>query len=192
MNKKGIYFAGGFVLAAIAGIFAALAPQQDAAKSAKIAVVNFKDCLENSNTGKQELKRFEDMKKEMEKTMEAKEKELNEMAPKFKADYLDTLTPEAEAELKEKFKVLSSEFSQQQNQFYQIMNQANYQIIGNLTQQIEKAAEKVAKDKGIDFVLNKEACFFASSSVDISKEVSQQVDKDAPKESQKPVEIEKK
>src|SRR5689334_10247585 len=107
MNKRGMYTAGGFVLACVAGIFLALAPQENGGKNAKIAFVSFKECLDNSNAGKQELKRFQEMQKEMEKTLEAKEKELNELAPKLKSDYLDTLTPEAEAQLKEKFRLLS-------------------------------------------------------------------------------------
>lgn len=190
INKKGIYFTGGFALAAGVGLFLSQAPQESS-KNARIAVVNFKECLESSNTGKQEQKRFDDMQKEMTKALEAKDKELNELSAKLKPEYLDTLSPEAENELKEKLQRLSAEFQQQQNQFMQIMNQANYQIVGNLSQQLEKATEKVAKDKGYDFVLNKEACFYANSALDITKEVSRQLDVDAPKEDKK-LEIEKK
>src|SRR5260221_295820 len=105
MNKKAVWFTGGFVLSLAASIFIASTP---AKSDAKIAVVNFKACIEGSKFGKKEQSRFDEMRKEMEKSLETKEKELNELAPKFKDDYLDTLTPEAEAELKQKFKALST------------------------------------------------------------------------------------
>src|SRR5439155_15684406 len=112
-----------------------------------------------------------EIKKQMETTIGTKEKELSELSGKFKDDYLDTLTPEAEAELKEKFQRLSHDLSQQQNQYYQLLNQANFQIVQKLSESISTAAAKVAKDKGLDFVLNEEVCFYLAPGYDVSTDV---------------------
>ena len=112
----------------------------------------------------------------MEQTIDEKEKVLNDMSPKFKDEYLDTLTPEAEAELKNKFKALSQELSQLQNQYYQLLNQAQFQIGQKLGDWIAHASSKVAKQKSLDLVLNEEACFYTTTSNDISKDVVQELD----------------
>jgi outer membrane protein len=142
----------------------------------KVGVVNFKSCIEGSKVGKQEQARFEELKKQLEKTIETKEKELQDLSPKFSDEYLDTLSPEAEAELKTKFKNLSQELSQLQNQYYNMLNQANYQIVARLQDAISQAAKQIAQTKGLDLTLNEEVCFYHNPSLDISKEVIAQMD----------------
>jgi len=176
INKKAIWFTGGFALAAAACIFMAQAVQSDAGSQTKIGIVNFKKCLETSKVGRSEQARFDELKKQLETQLEEKEKELNDLQPKFKEDYLDTLTPEAEAELKNKAKTINQEYYQLQNQYGQLMNQTNFQIVQKLNDWIAKAAEKVAKQKSIDVVLNDEACFYSAQSFDISKDVINELD----------------
>jgi outer membrane protein len=179
MNKKSIktysWFIAGFALAASASIWMGHNAKTDT-QSTEIGIVNFKECIDTSKLGKQEHARFSDLKTQMEKSLEAKQKELNEMAPKFNDEYMDTLTPEAEKDLKEKFKNLSQEFSQQQNHYYQLLNQTNYQIVQKMNDLITKAAEKVAQAKNLKIILNDEACFFKSSTLDISKDVIAELD----------------
>jgi outer membrane protein len=177
MKKKALWMGSGFVLAVAAYMTIGATAQGSASKAnAQIAVVNFKKCIETSKLGKQEQGRFEEIKKQMETGIEAKEKELNEMAPKFKDEYLDTLTPEAEAELKERFRRLSQELSGLQNQYYQLLNQANYQIVQKMNEWITGASSKIAKDKNIDIVLNDEACFYVTSAYDVSSEIVKELD----------------
>jgi outer membrane protein len=142
----------------------------------KIGTVNFKYCLDQSKIGKHEQSLFEKIRKEMEQSIEKKEKELNEMAPKFSDEYLDALTPEAEKELKEKFKTLSQELTQQQNQYYHTLNQANFQTVQKLFEMISKVSKEVAKEKELDIILNDESCFFKSEALDYSKEVVAKLD----------------
>ena len=188
MNKKAVWVMSGFFLACVTYVFIAAVPGASGADSkiqTKIGVVDFKVCLESSKLGKLEQGRFEEIKKQMEASIEAKEKELNEMAPKFKDEYIDTLTPEAEGELKEKFRRLSQELSQHQNQYYQLLNQANFQIVQKISDWIATASEKVAKDKSLDIVLNDEACFFVAPSYDISIDVVKELDERFAKEDKK-------
>ncbi len=142
----------------------------------KIGIVNFKTCFEGSKLGKKEQAHFEEIKKQIETTIEAKEKELNELSSKFSDEYLDTLSPEAEAELKGKYQQLAQELSQHQNQYYNMLQQANYQIVREVGDAIGEAAKKVAATKGLDLTINEEVCFSHNPGLEISKEVIVEMD----------------
>lgn len=143
----------------------------------RAAVVNFKTCVEASKLGKQEQGTFEAMKKQMEAILGEKEKTLNEITAKLSdADYLDSLSPDAETEIKRKFRSLSQELSQSQNQYFQTLQQANFKIIQNIGEIIEKASAKVAKDLKIDLVYNQEGTFYHAEDLDISALVVAEMD----------------
>lgn len=149
-----------------------------------VRVINFKRCVEGSKQGKQDQGSFDALKKQMETSLAEKEKVLNEMATKFEdADYLDSLSPEAETELKRKFRALNQEYTTLQNQYYQTLNQTNLKIVQKLTEVVAKAAETVAKQSNFDLMLNDEACFYATSALDASAQVivvmDQMFEKDA-------------
>lgn len=143
-----------------------------ASESLNIAFVNFKTCVEKSKMGEQEQGNFENLKNQMEGVMEEKEKTLSEIAKKFNdPDYIDSLSADAEAELKHQFRNLNQELNQQQSQYYQALQQANFKIIQKITELITKASDEVAKSKGYDVILNEEGAFFNSSKLDISNEI---------------------
>ena len=138
-------------------------------KPLRIALVNFKTCVEKSKMGQKEQAAFDAMKKQMETILEEKEKALTDVASKFNdIDYLDSLSPDAEAELKRQFRTLNQEFTQQQNQFYQQLSQTNMLVIQKLTEAVTKASEEVAKANKIDIILNDESAFFTIASIDVS------------------------
>lgn len=169
--KKFVF--GFFLLVAAFGV----CPAALAAEAApKIGTVSFKYCLDQSKIGKHEQALFEKIRKDLEQTIEKKEKELNELSPKFSDEYLDALTPEAEGELKEKFKMLSQELTQQQNQYYHTLNQANFQTVQKLFEMISQVAKDVAKEKGLDLVINDESCFFKTDKLDVSKDIVVKLD----------------
>jgi len=152
-------------------------------KPLRIALVNFKTCVEKSKVGLKEQAAFDAMKKQMETILQEKEKALTEVASKFNdIDYLDSLSPDAEAELKRQFRTLNQEFNQQQTQFYQTLSQTNMLVIQKLTEEVTKASEEVAKANKIDVILNEESSFFAVSSIDISNLVIQKLDANFEKE----------
>lgn len=149
----------------------------DVPASIKIGIVTFKTCVEESKLGKQEQASFETMKNQMESVVDEKEKVLNELAAKLNnPDELDLMSPEAEVELKRKFRSLSQEMGQMQNQFYQTLNQANMKIVQKLSEAVSKASTKVAKDLKIDLVVNDETAFYSSSNIDISSLVVKEMD----------------
>ncbi len=147
-------------------------------KSPVIGVANFKNCVESSKLGKREQATFENLKKQMDTILEKKEKELNEIAAKFNdPDYLDSLSNEAEAELKHKFRASGQELQAQQNQYYQALSQANVKIVQMITEVVEKAAAQVAKDKGLSFIINQEACYYCTPDADVTNLIVAEMDK---------------
>lgn len=148
-------------------------------KIVKMGMVSFKKCVEDSKLGKFEQANFESLKKQMESVLAEKEKTLSDMASKFNdADYLDSLSPEAETDLKRKFRALNQELSQQQNQYLQSLQQTNFQVVQKLQEQVTKAAELIAKNEKYDVILNDESTFFASPDLDISSKIIAILDQD--------------
>ena len=149
-------------------------------------IVNFGTCVSDSKLGKQEQASFESLKKQMSSLLEDTEKQINELAAKFNdPEYLDGLSPEAEEELKNKFRTLNEELGRYQNQYYQVMNQANMRIVQTLGASINTAAEKVAKDKKLNMVVNKDACFYYTPDRDVTTSVIAEMDKNFAQDSKK-------
>ena len=68
-----------------------------------IGIVNFSTCISNSKVGKKEQENMESIRKQMSSLVEETEKELREISAKFEdTEYLDSLSPKAEEELKKK------------------------------------------------------------------------------------------
>ncbi len=157
---------------------ASLTTSAFAADAPSIGVVNFSNCVTDSKLGKQEQSSFDSLKKQMSTLLEDTEKQLNDIAAKLNdPEYLDGLSPEAEDELKNKFRVLSEEMNRYQNQYYQVLNQANMRIIQTISNGINTASEKVAKDKKLTVVVNKDACFYFSPVLDVTNQVVTEMDK---------------
>ena len=156
------------------------------AEAQNLGVVNFGTCVSDSKLGQQEQASFETLKKQMTMTMEETEKQLTDLTAKFNdPDYLDGLSPEAEEDLKTKFRTLNEDLNRYQNQYYQVMNQANMRIVQTLSTSINNASEKVAKEKKFNMVLNKDACFYYVPSLDVTTQVIAQMDKDFKPEGKK-------
>lgn len=143
-----------------------------------IGVVNFATCVTESKAGKKEQENMESMRQQMTTLVEDTEKELREIASKFEdPEYLDSLSPKAEEELKGRFQSLQEDLGRYQNQFYQVLNHANYQMMQKINGTISKASEVVAKDRKLDYVMNKEACFYIRPDLDVTDSVIGEMDK---------------
>ena len=165
-----------FLSAAIA--LGLLTVSATAAENPLIGVVNFATCITDSKAGKKEQENMESMRKQMSTLIEDTEKELREIATRFEdTEYLDSLSPKAEEEFKVKFQTLQEDLNRYQNQFYQVLNHANYQMIQKMSGNIAKAAEKVATEKHLDYVMNKEACFYIRQDLDVTSLVINEMDK---------------
>lgn len=173
----------------LSGVLAAL-PADDAAKPAlgnekgfTIGIVNFKDVVEHSKYGKLEQSNFEMLKKQMESVLEEKEKTLTELSNKLNdLDYIDSLSSDAEKELKHKFRMVNQDLGQIQGQYYQTLNQANMKILQKLNDLVSQAATTIAIKNRLDLILNEDGGFYYSPKLDISKEVIAVLDADYDKE----------
>lgn len=144
----------------------------------QVGVVNFATCMTDSKYGKQEQASFETLKKQMGTLLEDTEKQINEIVAKFNdAEFMDGLSPEAETEMKAKFQSLNEEMERYRGQYYQVMNQANLKIYQNIVGKIQAASEKVSKDKKLNMVMNKEACFFFMPTLEVTDAVIAEMDK---------------
>lgn len=150
----------------------------EAAPQQNVGVVRFKSCVEESKVGRREHDAFEQMKKEMGKKIETKEKEFQEIAAKLQdSDYMDTLKPEVEAELKHKFRQLSQELNAFQNRYYQELQQSNFRILQTMSQYVSEASKKVASDMKLDLIVNDDNCFFFNQTLDVTQKVIAIMDK---------------
>lgn len=141
-------------------------------------IVNFSTCITESKFGKQEQENFEKLREQMTTLINDYNKQLNDIATKFNdPEFVDSLSPEAEQEMKAKFQTLSEELNQYQNQSMQVMQQANMQLVQSLSIQVQNASEQIAKNRNIPMVVNKEACFFYNPSFDITSAVVDEMDK---------------
>lgn len=183
--KKTILFTA---LLAILGVAPALFSQTASAPAAplkvlRIGVVNFKNCVENAKVGKQEQANFEGLKKQMESVLAEKEKTLNDLSAKMNdGDYLDTLSAEAETDMKRKFRALAQEITQQQQEYMQVLQQTNFKVLQKLNDLVVKAAATVSKTEKLDIVLNEEGTFYYASDLDISPKVIAILDADFDKQ----------
>lgn len=163
-----------FVASAIFGLMGGLTANEGPV----IGVVNFTSCVTESKAGKREQENMENIRKQMASLIEATEKELKEIAVKFEdTEYLDSLSPKAEEDLKIKFQALQEDHGRYQNQFYQVLQHANYQMIQKMSGAIAKASEKIAQSKQLDYVMNKEACFYIRPDLDVTTLIISEMDK---------------
>ena len=154
-----------------------------AVEASMLGVVNFTTCITDSKYGKNEQTQLESIKNQWTSIIEETEKELKDVISKFEdQEYLDGLSPEAEEDLNMKYKALNEDMAKYQNQLYQVLNQANYFFLQKMQGFISKASEQVASKKNLSMVLNKEACFYNQTDLDITKLVISEMDKNFDKD----------
>jgi outer membrane protein len=156
----------------------ALAGSAFAGENSLIGVVNFTTCITDSKSGKKEQENMENIRNQMSTLIEDTEKEIKELSGKFEdTEFLDSLSPKAEEEMKLKYQTLQEDLGRYQNQYYQVLQHAQYQLIQKMSGNIAKASETVAKQKKLDYVINKEACFYIRSDLDVTTSVISEMDK---------------
>lgn len=163
-----------FLVAAVVALAstATSAYAADTTAAPKLGVVNFKQCVEKSKLGKQEAASFEALKTQAEQVLQGKEKELAAIAQKLDdSDYLDSLSNEAEAELKHKFRALNQEMGQQQQQLYHTLSQANFKIVQKLTDAVSAKAKEIGQKLNLNLIINEDACFYYHDGLDITDKV---------------------
>ena len=166
-----------FLLSTLA-LFGMFTGSAFASDGPSIGTVNLATCMSDSKMGKKEQENLQNMQQQMAALVENTEKELKEISVKLDdTEYLDSLSPKAEEELRNRFEALQQDMGRYQNQFYQIMQQAQYQLYQKISANIAKASEKVAKQKKLDYVVNKEVCFYIRPDLDVTNVVISEMDR---------------
>ena len=152
----------------------------------KVGVVNFENIFMETKLGKQEQASFETMRKQFATLLEDTDKQLRELNDKLQdKDTLDGLSPEAEAEMKNKFAQLSDEMNRYNQQYYQFMQQGQHKIMQTVFGGISQASEKLAAAKGYTMILNKQACFYNAPALDVTADMVKEMDKNFDDEAKK-------
>jgi outer membrane protein len=146
--------------------------------SPKVGIVRFKDCAETSQVGKAEQQNFDKFKNNFQTTLGEKQAELQKMQGQIEdPDYLDSLSPEAERELRQNMRRLAGEFQQMQQYFMQSAQQANYHSLQTISGSVADSAEVIAERLGLDLVINAESCFYLSPKYDVTEQIIVDMDK---------------
>ncbi|MDE3055380.1 MAG: OmpH family outer membrane protein [Verrucomicrobiota bacterium] len=149
------------------------------AEEKSFAVVNFNDCYKDSKLAQHEREGVEMLQTQMGSLIESTQKELKEISAKFEdSEYLDTLSPQAEEELRAKQDGLQERLQSYQEQLYQIMHQAHYQAIYKLRAAVSTAAQKIAHENGFQYVLNQESCFYVDPELNVTTLVITEMDRE--------------
>jgi len=162
----------------ILSLFAATVVSMGTLAATDTGIVNFANCVTGSKHGKKEQSNFENIRKQMAGLIENTEKELRDLTSKLEdTEFLDSLSPKAEEELKAKYQALNEDLARYQHQFYQVLNHANSQLIQKMIQTIGKASKKIAEEKSLAFIINEEACFYSNPSLNITNNVIAEMDR---------------
>lgn len=146
-------------------------------------IVNFTTCITDSKYGQQEQEAFDDVRNKITSIMTDLEGQITEIANKLQdPEFIDSLSPEAEQDMKSRFQSLNEELGRYQNHYYQVMNQANMKLIQLMSSYVSQAAESIARKQKLSFVLNKEACFYYEPKQDITTTVIAEMDKNFEKD----------
>lgn len=168
-----------FSLLALASTAISAVPLTASEESPAVAIVNFTTCITESKYGQKEQENFEGIRKQLSSMIEDTETELKDISSKFEdTEYLDSLSPKAEEEMKTRYQALNEDLARYQGQFYQIMQQANMQLVQKMNTQIAKASEKIAKEKNLAYVINKDACFYYNPELDMTSNIVNLMDQD--------------
>ncbi|NBO23938.1 MAG: OmpH family outer membrane protein, partial [Chlamydiae bacterium] len=84
----------------------------------------------------------------------------------------------AEMELRGRHQAIAEELNRYQNQYYQVLQQANMRVMQTMSQHITQASQEVAKEMKIPLVVSKEAAFYYDPNFDMTQIVIEKMNKD--------------
>lgn len=157
----------------------------------KVGVVSLERCSNESKLGKKEQANFESINKQLSSIIADLESQMQTMVNDFNnPEVMDSLSPEAEEEMKMKFQGLNEDYHRTKQQYMQVMNQAQMQRVQTLTDKAAEASQKVAKEKGLSFVVRDDACFYYNTNqADITADVINVLDKEFDLDQKKQAEV---
>lgn len=165
-----------FFLPILASLFFLLTSAHAQIHSA--GIVNFSTCITESKYGDQEQKAFDEVRGRITALMQDLDGQFRDIVTKLNdPEFVDSLSPEKEQEMHAHAQSIQDELGRYQQQYYQVMNQANMQLIQMMSSYVSQASEAIAKKEKLSVVLNKEACFYYEPKQDITAAVIAEMDR---------------
>lgn len=166
-----------FFLSSVTALALATTPAMAKATAQAARVVDFTKCYSESSYGQKEQEANNQMKDQMEKAINELNSQLSETSEKLNDEAVrDSLSPEAEKELQQKMQTLSAELQRYQQQYYYMMQQAQYRTMNIMADHIKKASTNVAKANGYDLIINKDQVFHFTTDLDVTSAVIKELD----------------
>lgn len=141
-------------------------------------VVDFEKCIVESKQGQKEQENLKEVQEKMKKLMAEKEAEVTTISTNLEnPEFIDGISPEAEQKLKQKMQVLQEEQELLQNQWFQMLQQANMRFYEEMSHHVKRASRVISKEKKIPFIFQKTFCFSFPPEADMTPLVVQAMDK---------------
>ncbi len=145
---------------------------------ANAGVVQVDTCFKSTKYGVKENSEFDQARRFLESGLQAQGLELKAISEKLEdVDYMDSLSKEAEQELRMKMAQLNQEFHYARNVYFEKVQNAQAELQQRLLAQVNAAVSEVAKKKNLTLVVVKEQCLFTGTKLDITDDVIKVMDK---------------
>ena len=142
-----------------------------------IGIVSFANCIQESKYGKKEQSTLKALQNQITSLVKDTEQQLQEIATKLNdPEYIDTLSPEGEQELKIKFQNHQEDLMRYQQQYSEFINQANYKVMQTMFFHIKNAAKIVSEKLNLDYVLDENSVICNNAGIEVTKQVIQELD----------------
>lgn len=143
----------------------------------KIGIVSFANCIQESKYGKKEQSTLKALQNQITSLIKDTEQQLQEIANKLNdAEYIDTLSPEGEQELKIKFQNHQEDLQRYQQQYYEFINQANYKVMQTMHFHVKNAAKIVSAKLNLDYVLDENSVICNNAGIEVTNQIIQELD----------------
>lgn len=147
-------------------------------EAVKIGFVSARACFDQSKEGQKARDMLESLNKQMNSSLEELDKKIEEISHKLNdEDVRDSMTPEAEKELQEKYESLSQEREIKRMQFGQQMQQTQMLAMQQVFDKVGRASEAAAKELGLGSFFSEESAFYYSPELDMTELVIKKMDK---------------
>jgi len=146
-------------------------------------VVNLSTCITESKYGKQEQEVMEKIKVQMSALINDVEKRLQDLNSKLNdPEFCDSLSPEAEKDLHNRYQTSKEERDSYHNQYMQLIQRANMNLMEVMDNHIAKASKILAERKQLSVIARGEVYFFYNPNYDITADIIEEMDKDFDKQ----------
>jgi len=135
-------------------------------------IVNFQACVSETKVAQEKQKELEGLEKQFRVRIDEIQKRCKEIDEKLGNEaYIDSISAEAEENLKNERQAEVQKLMSAQNEFQQIMQQQQMAFQQSFVLSLSDAAKQVAKERGHSFVISKDACLFYDDKLDMTKDV---------------------